>query len=92
MDNNKDNGRGGGQWTTTRMTTTTRAADDVKDEQQGLWTMMRRWVTIKIHNNQTRRMMMDDYKDNGRWTMRRAMGQQQGLWTPTRTTHKDRRQ
>ena len=35
---------------------------------------------------------MDDYKDNGRWTTRRTMGQQQGLWTPTRTTHKERRQ
>ena len=49
MDNNKDNGQGGGQWMTTRMTTTTRAADNDKDEKQGLWTMIRRWVTIKIN-------------------------------------------
>ena len=53
MDNNKDNGQGGGQWTTTRMTTTTRAAGNDKDEKQGLWTMMRRWVTIKINTQQS---------------------------------------
>ncbi len=36
---------------------------------------------------------MDGYKDNGKWTTRRTMGQQQGLWTPkikhTRTEDND---
>ena len=53
MDNYKDNRQGGGRWTKTRMTTTTRAADDDKDDKHGIWTMMRRWVTVKINTQQS---------------------------------------